>query len=80
LTVLFMSGYDRELVGQREWLPGVAFLPNRCGDGQPLVAGIPGGCGRLWRRDHPWWRWSVADRHNSKIGRQDQVKSRHGLE
>jgi signal transduction histidine kinase/CheY-like chemotaxis protein len=27
LTVLFMSGYDRELVGQRERLPGVAFLP-----------------------------------------------------
>ncbi len=27
LTVLFMSGYDRELVGHRERLPGVAFLP-----------------------------------------------------
>lgn len=27
LTVVFMSGYDRELVGQREREPGVAFLP-----------------------------------------------------
>ncbi len=27
LTVLFMSGYDRELVGHRERLPRVAFLP-----------------------------------------------------
>jgi CheY-like chemotaxis protein len=29
LTVLFISGYDRELVGHRERLPGVAFLRSR---------------------------------------------------